>query len=103
MKLTHLLFLGAITLSKCEASSDKAGIWLFGKPEDVNDNDVQSMLLGDWGVLKLVDKNDTELYSDFDSRVGNITESIMYSIPSKILGFDVRKWIGNDTTSEELD
>ena len=73
MNLTHLLFIGAITLSKCEAKGDKADLWLFGKAVDVEEDDIASMF-GDWGVLKLVDNNDTELYSDWNSRIGNITE-----------------------------
>jgi hypothetical protein len=61
-------------------------------------------LFGDWGTLKLVDKNGTALYGDdeFGDRIGNITEQLIYSIPEKLLGFDIGKWISDDTEAEDL-
>ena len=60
-----------------DSGSDDDGTWfnslVFGRANDVNDTDVNAFI-GDWGVLKLVDKNGTELYSTFGDRIGNITE-----------------------------
>ena len=60
---------------KEEDSGDDAwfNMLMLGRRDDFTDNDMNPFF-GDWGVLKLVDKNGTELYGNFDDRIGNITE-----------------------------